>query len=264
MWPQLVYKNSRNSGSCAVWWVHVTNVVGDFPMLCLHDESLSSVMVTKFNHLYFAGYLFIFVGFFLNSACPLFTFTCQSFGKRLYIKITPCGLYCFPVKSDMESKSGLQFTNWRNTRDVFTGYVGRKWAVPHQMGIGSLRCFISFMLPPKNIQLRKNVTSGEWYFLSPASCNRQRSQRVQRNIVTQQSPHNLYRCLVRTEEYPNIQADSSAWYRQGLWLRRLSYDYKGAASAPCGGSAAQEEIQNVPLNYCRDVTQMLEEKSELG
>lgn len=72
MWPQLVYKNSRNSASCAVWWVHVTNVVGDFPMLCLHDENLSSVIVTKLNHLYFAGYLFIFVGFFLNSACTFY------------------------------------------------------------------------------------------------------------------------------------------------------------------------------------------------
>lgn len=65
MWPQLVYKN----------WVHVTNVVGDFPMLCLHDENLSSVIVTKLNHLYFAGYLFIFVGFFfLNFACTFYIY----------------------------------------------------------------------------------------------------------------------------------------------------------------------------------------------
>lgn len=91
--------------------MHVTNAVGDFPILCLHDENLSSVIVTKLNHLYFAGYLFIFVGGFLISACPLFTFTCQSFGKWFYIKITLCGLYCFPGKSDTESKSGLQFTN---------------------------------------------------------------------------------------------------------------------------------------------------------
>lgn len=41
-------------------------------MLCLHDENLSSVIVTKLNHLYFAGYLFIFVGFFLNSACTFY------------------------------------------------------------------------------------------------------------------------------------------------------------------------------------------------
>lgn len=61
--------------------------------------------------------------------------------------------------------------------------------------------------PPKKYTIEgKNVTSGEWYVLSPASCNRQRSQRVQRNIGTQQNPHNLYRCLVRIERYPNIQA----------------------------------------------------------
>lgn len=123
--------------------------------------------------------------------------------------MTPCGLYCFPVKSDTESESRLQFTNWRNTRDVFTGYVGRKLAVLHQMGIESLRCFISFILPQKRHSRKKNVTSGVWYFISPVSCNRQRSQRVQWNIVTQQNPFNLYRCFVRTERCTNIQAACS-------------------------------------------------------
>lgn len=154
--------------------------------------------------IYLCGGFFVF---FNHSAYPFFTFMCRSFGKLLCIKMTPCGLYCFPVKSDAKSESGFQFTNYRNTRDAFTGYVERKLAVLDQMPMGSLnaaslRRFSSFILPKKN-ESRENHSL--WCVIFYISCHKRRSQRVQQNIVTQQTHHTPYRCSVSTEQCPNLQ-----------------------------------------------------------
>lgn len=205
------------------------NAVGEFPLLCLHDENLSWVIITKQNHLYFTGNLFIYVGFFY-SEYPLFTFTCQSFGKLFAYK------------------------NYRWWFILFFCQIWYRiwvWAAVHKLKKHE-RCIyrtcwkkISCSAPDANIIFECSLTDMFHCIYFPLKKDSKKNvtpgQSVQRNIVTQQKHHTPYRRSVMAGQRPNTQTLCSLW---GLLPpRSLTSTFALQLQwCPCGCSAVQKEI----------------------
>lgn len=155
--------------------MHVTNAVGEFPLLCLRDENLSSVIVTKLNHLYFTGYLFIYVGFFY-SVYPLFTFTCWTFGKLFVYKNYPLWFILFFCQIWYRIWIWAAVHKLKKHERYFDRTCWKKISCSAPDANRIFKCTLTDMFHciyfrSQKKDSTKNVTSG---------------QSVQRNIVTQQ------------------------------------------------------------------------------
>lgn len=246
---QLVHENSRTSANCTVVRA-CYKCGGRVPVVVFTrwESKLSYCYKAKsFIFHWIFIYLWVFFFFFLNSVYPLFTFTCRSFGKLFVYKNYPLWFIWFfcQIWYRMCIRVWAAVHKLKKHERCFYRTCWKKISCSTPDANRIFKCTLTDMFhciyfPPlkkKKKDSKKNVTSGH---------------SVQRNIVTRQKHHTPYRHSVH----------SRAWYRQGPWLRRLLCDYSGAPSAPCGCSAVQKEIYDVPPSYCRDTMQILEEKSE--
>lgn len=139
---------------------------GRFPLWCLHDENLSSVIVTKRNHLYFTGYLFIYVGFLLLNSVSTFYIYMAKFWETVVYKKDPLWFILFSRQIWYRIWVWAAVYKLKKHERCFYRICWKKMSCSAPDGNRIAEMFHFIHSAPKKTLKEKNVTSGVIFYIS--------------------------------------------------------------------------------------------------